>query len=134
VFWVASVDLDTGRRVYRRVERDQWSVHFTVSPDGTLFAGDGGDADMVAHAPDGKWLVLLRPQTVPDADPANYRDELITTQVMVPERLVDLSAHDYRLEPNLSFSPDGKWIFFVSNLHGRNHVYAVEVAKAAGAR
>ncbi|MBO9623581.1 MAG: PD40 domain-containing protein [Sphingomonas sp.] len=130
VFWVASVDLETGRRVYRRVERDQWSVHFNVSPDGTLFAGDGGDADMVAHAPDGKWLVLLRPETVPDADPANYRDELITTQLMVPERLVDLSAHDYRLEPNLSFSPDGKWIFFVSNMHGKNHVYAVEVAKA----
>ena len=45
------------------------------------------------------------------------------------ERLVDLSNHDYRLEPNLTFTPDGKWIVFVSNMHGPNHVYAVEVAR-----
>ena len=51
VFWVASVDLETGRRVYRRVEQNDWSVHYNVSPDGSLFAGDGGDGDMVAHAP-----------------------------------------------------------------------------------
>ena len=130
VFWVASVDLETGRRVYRRVDRDDWSVHFNLSPDGKLFAGDGGDADMVAHAADGKWLVLLRPEAVPDADPESDRDELIQTQVMRRERIVDMSAHDYRLEPNVSFSPDGKWLFFVSNMHGTNHVYAVEVGRS----
>lgn len=129
VFWVASVDLATGRRVYRRVERDDWSVHFNSSPDGRLFAGDGGDADMVAHASDGKWLVLLYPEAVPDADPESDRDELIHTQVMRRQRLVDMSAHDYRLEPNVSFSPDGKWVFFVSNMHGANHVYGVEVQR-----
>lgn len=130
VFWVASVDLASGRRVYRRVERDDWSVHFNISPDGRLFAGDGGDAEMVAHATDGKWLVLLRPEAVPDADPGSDRDELIHTQVMRRERLVDMSMHDYRLEPNVSFSPDGKWVFFVSNMHGANHVYAVEVKRS----
>lgn len=130
VFWVASVDLQTGQRVYRRVDRDDWSVHFNVSPDGRLFAGDGGDADMVAHAPDGKWLVLLRPETVPDADPESDRDEMIHTLVMRRERLVDMSAHDYRLEPNVTFSPDGKWLFFGSNMHGTNHVYGVEVQRS----
>ena len=44
---------------------------------------------------------------------------------------MDLSNHDYRLEPNLTFTPDGQWIVFVSNMHGKNHVYAVEVARAA---
>ncbi|NIJ21064.1 oligogalacturonide lyase [Sphingomonas naasensis] len=133
VFWVASVDLASGRRVYRRVERDDWSVHFNTSPDGRLFAGDGGDAEMVAHASDGKWLVLLRPEAVPDADPESDRDELIHTQIMRRERIVDMSAHDYRLEPNVSFSPDGKRVFFVSNMHGKNHVYAVEVGRSIGA-
>ena len=46
------------------------------------------------------------------------------------ERLVDLSKHDYNLEPNVTFTPDGKWIVFRSNMHEVRHVYAVEVAKA----
>ena len=46
------------------------------------------------------------------------------------ERLADLSKHNYNLEPNLTFSPDNKWIIFRSNMHGPTHVYAVEVAKA----
>ncbi|MET0339175.1 MAG: oligogalacturonate lyase family protein [Caulobacter sp.] len=131
VFWVASVDLETGKRVYRRVEQNDWSVHYNVSPDGTLFAGDGGDADMVAHAQDAKWLKLLRPEAVVDADPSSDKAELIDVQYMRSEPLVDMSNHDYRLEPNLTFTPDGKWIVFVSNMHGANHVYAAEVARTA---
>lgn len=130
VFWVASVDLETGKRTYRRVERNDWSVHYNVSPDGALFAGDGGDEDMVAHARDGKWLVLLRPEPVVDADPSSDQDDLIDPLYMRSERIVDMSNHDYRLEPNLTFTPDGRWIVFVSNMHGTNHVYAVEVARA----
>lgn len=128
VFWVASVDLDTGARIWRRVERNDWSVHFNRSPDGTLFAGDGGDADMVAHAPDGKWLVLLRPEKVPDADPDSDRADMVSIQVMRSTRLVNMAKHDYRLEPNVTFTPDGRRLVFCSNMHGRNHVYAVDIA------
>ncbi|WP_347304153.1 oligogalacturonate lyase family protein [Croceibacterium sp. TMG7-5b_MA50] len=128
VFWVAGLELATGRRMWRRIEQNDWSVHFNVSPDGKLFAGDGGDADMVAHAPDGKWIVALRPETVTDAEPDTYQDDLVTPEYMRSERLVDMSAHDYRLEPNITFTPDGKWIVFGSNMHGSNHVYMVEVA------
>lgn len=131
VFWVASVDLETGKRVYRRVEQNDWSVHYNVSPDGRMFAGDGGDGDMVAHAPDGKWLVLLRPEPIVDEDPSSDKDDQISVEYLRSQRLVDLSNHDYRLEPNLTFTPDGRWIVFVSNMHGANHVYAVEVARAA---
>jgi oligogalacturonide lyase len=46
------------------------------------------------------------------------------------EKLADLSRHDYRLEPNVTFTLDGKWIVFRSNMHGSTHVYAVEVAKS----
>lgn len=128
VFWVASVNLETGARAWRRVERNDWSVHFNRSADGRLYVGDGGDADMVAHAPDGKWLVLLHPEPVPDADLDSDKAELIATQVMRPVRLVDMTAHDYRLEPNVTFTPDGRYVVFCSNMHGRNHVYMVDLA------
>ena len=42
-----------------------------------------------------------------------------------------MRAHDYRLEPNVIFTPDGKWIVFRSNMHGDAYAYMVEVAKAA---
>ncbi len=29
-------------------------------------SGDGGDNEMVAQAPDGKWIYLFRSQTIPD--------------------------------------------------------------------
>ena len=52
---------------------------------------------------------------------------------MGDKKLVDLSKHDYKLEPNVTFTPDGEWIVFRSNLHGPSHVYAVEVRKAKSA-
>jgi oligogalacturonide lyase len=46
------------------------------------------------------------------------------------EKLVELSRHDYRLEPNVTFTPNGQWIVFRSNMHGASQVYAVEVARS----
>jgi oligogalacturonide lyase len=43
---------------------------------------------------------------------------------------VNLAKHNYLLEPNVSFTPDVKWIVFRSNLHGVVHTYAVEIAKS----
>jgi oligogalacturonide lyase len=127
VFWIAGLELATGRRVWKRMEQNDWGVHFNIAPDNKTFASDGGDADMVAHAPDGKWISLLQPETIVDADLASYDDKLIAIEKMKSTRLVDMSAHDYRLEPNLRFTPDGKWLVFASNMHGPSHVYAVEV-------
>lgn len=130
VFWVAGVELATGRRVWKRLDQNDWSVHYNIAPDGKTFAGDGGDADMVAHAPDGKWIVRLESETIRDADPEANDPSLVTVEKFKSTRLADMSAHNYELEPNLRFTPDGKWLVFVSNMHGANHVYAVEVAKA----
>lgn len=129
VFWLASVDFTTGERIWRRVDQNCWSVHYNVSPDQSLFAGDGGDADMVAHAPDGKWLVLFRSEVIVDDDVESRDQALVTPRFMRPERLVNMRDHDYRLEPNVTFTPDGKWLVFGSNMHGANHVYMVEVNK-----
>lgn len=132
VFWLASYNLTTHERVWRHVPRNMWSVHYNVSPDGSLFAGDGGDSEMVAHAPDGKWIYLLRSEPINDVagiSAPNAKD-LVRPAVMHTEKLVNMSKHDYRLEPNVTFTPDGKWVVFRSNMHGPVHVYAVEVAKA----
>jgi len=131
-FWVAGYDIATGKRTWYHVERNAWSVHFNSSPDGKLFAGDGGDAEMVAHAPDGKWLYLMHPRGIPDVAGIHAPDSehLIRPGVIDAERLVNMSGHDYRLEPNVNFTPDGKWLVFRSNMHGGQQVYAVELAKA----
>ena len=132
VFWVAGVELATGHRTWYALDRNEWSVHFNVSPDGSLFAGDGGDNEMVAHAPDGKWIYLFRPKGVPDVAgiKAPNSDDLIHPGRFASERLVNMAAHNYKLEPNVTFTPDQKWIVFRSNMHGGTQVYAVELAKA----
>jgi oligogalacturonide lyase len=132
-FWLAGYRIANGKRTWYHLLQNEWSVHFNVSPDGTLFAGDGGDSEMVARAPDGKWIYLFRPQPVPDVAgiKAANSDALIDVGSFKSERLVNMSKHDYRLEPNVTFSPDMKWIVFRSNLLGPVHVYAVEIAKAA---
>jgi oligogalacturonide lyase len=131
-FWVAGLELATGKRIQYHLERNYWSVHFNTSRDGSLFAGDGGDREMVAHAPDGKWIYLFRPERVPDVAGIKNPNSgnLIDAGVFKAERLVNLSAHNYQLEPNIHFTPDNKWIVFRSNMHGPMHIYAVELAKA----
>jgi oligogalacturonide lyase len=131
VFWLARANPDGSGRQWFHVERDHWSVHFNIAPDGSFFAGDGGDEEMVAKAKDGKWLYLFRPQAIPDVAGISAPDaaHLIRPGRFEVERLVDMRKHDYRLEPNVIFTPDGKWIIFRSNMHGDAHTYMVEVAK-----
>ncbi len=51
--------------------------------------------------------------------------------VFQSERLVNMSHHNYRAEPNVRFSPDKKYVFFTSNMFGPSYIFGVEVAKAA---
>lgn len=131
VFWLASVS-PKGRRTWYKVERDHWSVHFQVSPDGRFFAGDGGDEEMVAHARDGKWIYLFHPRPIPDVAgiSAPNSESLIHPGTLRAVRVVDMRNHDYRLEPNVHFTPDGKHLIFRSNMHGEVHTYMVELSKS----
>src|SRR5262245_23775853 len=129
VFWLAGYEIGSGSRTWYRLERSEWSVHFNVSPDGRLFAGDGGGPRSVAAPGNGQWIYLFRPEQLPMTGLPGKTDGPIRPGVLKAERLVDLSKHDYTLEPNVTFTPDGKWIVFRSNMHGATHVYAVEVAK-----
>jgi len=130
VFWLAGYELSTRKRTWYHLERSEWSVHFNQSPDGTLFAGDGGGPSSVAAPGNGQWIYLFRPELVPDrTDHALPNSaELIQPGVLRAEKLVNLARHDYSLEPNVTFTPDGRWIVFRSNMFGPTHVFAVDVA------
>jgi oligogalacturonide lyase len=132
-FWVAGCNVETGKRTWYHLQRNEWGVHFNVSPDNTLFSSDGGDEHMVAHAPDGKWLYLFHPELIADKSAGNINtNNLIQTGVFHSEKLVNMSKHDYALEPNGMFSPDMKWLIFRSNMSGANQAYAVELQRADG--
>jgi oligogalacturonide lyase len=136
-FWLAGVEIATGHRTWYHLERNEWSVHYNVSADGKLFAGDGGGPNSVAgRTPDGQplkggngqWIYLFRPVMVAGS---SFRDkkDLIDVGYFKSERMVNLAKHNYALEPNVTFTPDMKWIVFRSNMLGPTHVFAVEIAK-----
>jgi oligogalacturonide lyase len=112
-FYLAGVDIESGVEKKFSLKRDEWSVHFNISPDQKTFAGDGGDPSQVARAENGQWIYLFHPSG----------DSLIS------DKLVNMKHHDYDLEPNVHFTPDGKWIVFRANFEGRSQIYAVEKDK-----
>ncbi|MCS7024468.1 MAG: oligogalacturonate lyase family protein [Bryobacteraceae bacterium] len=129
VFWLAGYEVATGKRTWYHLQRNEWSIHFNINRSMTLFAGDGGDPGQVARAPDGQWIYLFRPEELPNRgvdDPT-----FIRPGVLRAEKLVNMKNHGYRLEPNVSFTPDEKWIVFRSNMFGDSYVFAVEVDKPA---
>jgi len=132
VFWLGGYNVSTGERIWYHLERSEWSVHFNVSSDGTLFAGDGGGPNSVAAPGNGQWIYLFRPELVADKTDGAWpnQKEFVKPGVFRAEKLVNLAKHDYRLEPNVTFSPDQKWIVFRSNMLGPTHVFAVEIKKA----
>ena len=108
------------------------SRYYIIEEDNTLISGDGSDPVLhYAQAQDAKWMFLFHPELIPN-EPGETPDQahMIQAAKLVPERLVNLGKHDYSLEPNGNFSPDGKWLIFRSNMRGPIQVYAVEVAKA----
>lgn len=114
VFWLAEYDIKTGKMQKYSLTKREWSVHFGVAPDGKSFLGDGGGPNSVAKGDNGQWIYLFHPKE------GKFESE----------KLVNLAKHDYSLEPNATFTPDGKWIVFRSNMLGPIHVYAVEIKKA----
>lgn len=114
-FFVSGTNVTTGKESKYKVERNDWSVHYTSSPDEKIFAGDGGDPGAVAKAKDGQWINLFTPKE----------------NTLQAEKLVNMKYHKYKLEPNVHFSPDARWVIFRANFEGVEEVYAVEVKKAS---
>lgn len=129
VFFLAGYNLATGQRTAYHMERNEWSIHFNVTQDASLFTGDGGDPGQVAHAPDGEWIELFHPQMI-QLDGALNSSDFWQPGVFHAEHLVNMAHHNYRLEPNVRFSPDRKLVIFTSNMFGPSYVFGVEVSKA----
>jgi len=117
--YLASVNAETGQRIWYHFEPDAVSIHHNISPDQKLFAGDGN--------PGNPWIVLCRPHLVKDDH--TLGTGLIKGGYLQTERLVNLSKHNYRLEPNPSFTPDLKFIVFRSNIFGPDYAFAVQIDK-----
>lgn len=113
-FYLAGKHLDTGEETRYALKRDEWSIHFNISPDQKTFAGDGGDEGQVARAKDGMWLYHFTPKG----------DSLVS------KKLVNMKNHNYDLEPNVHFSPNGKQIIFRANFEGSTQIYAVDIEKS----
>jgi len=140
-FWLAGVSIAGGERIRYPIERQHWSVHYNISRDGRLFAGDGGGPGSVANQTplpqsqrleppgNGQWIYLFTPRQG-EFQTIQVGGEDVKVGKLDVEKLIDLSKHDYRLEPNVTFTPDKKWIVFRSNMHGPTHTYAVEIARS----
>ncbi len=125
--FIAGLNLGTGERIWYHQDPEGASIHHNVSPDGTLFCGDGNKGN--------PWIVLCRP--VKNPDDHTKGTGLIKGGYIKSEKLVNMSktaihgAHNYLLEPNPSFTPDQKYVVFRSDMFGPTYAFAVEVAKAA---
>jgi oligogalacturonide lyase len=118
--FLASENVVTGERQRFAYPAEAASIHHATSPDGTLFCGDGDTSN--------PWIVLCHPVRV--VDQRTLGTDLIRPGTVTTERLVNMSRHQYRLEPNPIFTLDQKMIVFRSNLFGPTYVFGVEVAKA----
>jgi oligogalacturonide lyase len=129
ISYIAGYNVENGQRIWYHFNNDSASIHHNSSPDGKLFCGDGNSRD--------PWIVLCRPIAIPDhADQHTLGTNLIKCGYLQPEKLVNMSKtaihgeHNYRLEPNPSFTPNQKYIVFRSNMFGPDYSFAVEVAKS----
>jgi oligogalacturonide lyase len=134
-FYLASYNLETHARTAYHMQRNEWSIHFNLTGDLSLFTGDGGDSGQVAQAPDGEYIELFHPELIVDNSPAGSAPALNDPNFYQPgvfhaEHLVNMAHQNYRAEPNPRFSPDKKYVFFTSNMFGRSYVFAAEVAKS----
>ena len=129
-FFLAGYNLKTGERTAYHMQRDEWSIHFNLTKDLSSFCGDGGDPGQVARASDGEWIELFHPQLFKAGPGALNSPTMWQPGVFHSERLVNMSHHYYRQEPNVRISPDMKLVIFTSNMFGSSYVFGAEVAKA----
>lgn len=110
-FFIGKVDIRTGKEYAYELQRDGWSMHFNSSSDEKMLAGDGGTQNSIAASPNGQWIFKY-----------DYQGTRLKRT-----RLVNMNNSNYRIEPNVHFTPDRKWVIFQADFDGRGNVYAVEL-------
>lgn len=113
-FYLASIDTHTWEMKRYSYAMRYASRHFNISPDATMFCGDG-EGGSFRLCPSGKWIFLYKPEG----------DRLSV------ERLCSMAGHSWKTypEPNTHFTPDGRWVVFQSDVEGTTQVYAVAASK-----
>ena len=102
-------------------------------------AGGGGPGSVANHTPlperkqldppgNGQWIYLFTPTGATET--ITVGGEPVKVGKFAVEKLVDLSKHNYSRVPNVTITPDNKWVVFRSNIHGATHTYAAEVARS----
>ncbi len=128
-FFVAGYNVETHARTAYHLQRNDWSIHYNVNSNASAFAGDGADPGQSAAAPDGEWIELFHPEAITAEgelnDPTFWQPGVFHT-----EHLVNMKLHNYRMEPNVRFSPDDSLVIFSSNMFGPSYVFAAEVKKS----
>lgn len=111
-FFLASVDVDSLELKLYPYKMQFASRHFNISQDQTMFCGDG-EGGSFRLCPSGKWIFLY---TIKEG------------RVQV-KKLCSMKGHSWKSypEPNVHFTPDGKWVVFQSDVTGSLQVYAVSV-------
>jgi oligogalacturonide lyase len=109
--YLTGKNLETGKLTQYPVPKDGGSIHYTLSPDGRFFIGDGSGKNPTGPE---KYLSML----VPDGDHLNVT------------HLVSLQKNDYSIEPNPHVSPDNRWIIFTATLSGTPQAWGVQVPAA----
>ncbi len=112
-FYLASVDAQTLELKKYPYPMRYASRHFNISPDQSLFCGDG-EGGSFRLCPSGKWIFLYK----------------IENGKLRAQKLCSMAGHSWGSypEPNTHFTPDGKWVVFQSDTGGSLQVYAVEAS------
>lgn len=112
--YIAGVDIATEKTTRYRIPGALWCIHYNLSPDRTFFVGDGwrrpgGGVENEEN----DWIYKLTP----------------SGESLIAEKLFCLTKQNFKLEPNVSVTPDNQWVVFQSNISGNSQVYAVEVQR-----
>jgi oligogalacturonide lyase len=95
------------------LSRETWSLHFTISPSGRFFVGDGGFAGHAARTNDARYINAYIPKG----------DKLEVV------RLLNMSQHDYmKVEPNVHVSPDERSVVFSGHFDGQTQLYKIDIS------
>ena len=95
------------------LSRETWSLHFTMSPTGRFFVGDGGFAGHAARTNAAKYLNAY----IPKGD----RLEVV--------RLLNMDQHDYmKVEPNVHVSLDERSVVFSGHFDGETQLYKIDIS------
>lgn len=129
MFWLVSIDIKINECVWCYLLWDWWFVYFNIVFNGIMFVGDGGDNEMVVCVKDGKWIYFFELEFVCDVVGISVFDVVVLIKFVVlkVKKLVNMENYDYRLEFNVIFIFDSKWVVFCFNMYGLVYVYVVEV-------